>query len=163
MRYLMLVEDALREAGLDPTIARASRAQPPYAMFAVREFLPLVHAAGEAMGPTPDEGIARLFEDAFPKLIELPGARMFVSPLDREPFSLLSRFATSRSLAASYGEWEIEGAAGDATLIIRKEWAWIDAMWRPILASVFTACRLPPARIDATFEDPYSARLRFRW
>lgn len=163
MRYLMLVEDALREAGVDPAIARPPRAMPPYTMFPVREFLPLVHAAGEAMGPTPEEGIARLFEGSFPKLIELPGARMFISPLDREPFSLLSRFATSRSLAASYGEWEIEGAAGDATLVIRREWAWIGAMWQPILASVFTACRLPAAHIDTTYEDPYSARLRFRW
>lgn len=163
VRYLMMLEDPLREAGLDPALVRTTRPIPPYGMVSVREFLPLAHAAGSAIGPTPEQGLARLYENAFPYLLELPSTRMFVSPRERDPFSLLARFAQSRSLIASYGEWEIDGAPGDATLTLRKEWVWIEELWCPVLLSVFTACRAPKPSLEQTLLDPWSATLRFRW
>jgi len=162
-RYLMLLEEPLRALGHDPALVRPARPCPAYTMVPVREYLAFAHAAGAAVGPTPEQGIAQLHQDAMSALIEVPASRLFLSPRDLDPFKLLGRFASSRSLVASYGEWSIEGQPGDATITVRKEWVWIEAMWASVLRSVFSACGQPLPVLECHLEDPWSGTLRFRW
>lgn len=163
LRYQHLVEDALRDAGHDPRGTFPERRMPGYAMVPVRDYLGRVHDAGTRLGPTPEEGIARLHAGAVGAMLALPEASLFLAPAEREPFTVLTRFARQRDLVASYGTWSIAGERGDATLTLRNEWIWIEAMWLPLLRSVFPACGEPAPHTTCELVDPWSARLRFQW
>lgn len=157
---LNAVDAALRASGVK---VPARRAIPSYAMMPVREYLERVHAAGALVGPTPEEGIARLHARAASFLLDQPVFRMFVTPRDREPLHLLERLERSRAMVASYGRWRVHGVRGDVTITIADEWVWIGPMWCSLIRSVFPACRAPEPLIERTGADPWSATVRVRW
>lgn len=160
--FLHVADEAFaREA---PTRAALIGKRPRgYAMLPVRSFLEEIERLGAALGPTPEAGIARLYANTASFFLDHPGARLFVTARDRDPMVLLGRLERSRSMMASYGDWRVTGTRGDLTVTIRNEWAWLDAMWCPIIRSVFPACRASLGQVELTLENPFCATVRVRW
>jgi hypothetical protein len=161
--FLHAADDAFtREA--PGRVSSIKRVRPRgYAMVPVRSFLEELHELGAALGPTAEAGTALLHANTAAYLVNHPGARLFVTARDRDPMVLLGRLERSRSIIASYGDWRVTGTRGDLLVTVRNEWVWLESMWLPLIASVFPACGLPPADIEAKLESPFNATLRVRW
>jgi hypothetical protein len=157
--FLQLIDDAARRELRSIVTPKRPRG---YTSVPVRQYLAAVHELGAALGPTPEVGIAKLHARAASFLLDHPGARLFVSERDRDPFVLLGRLERSRSMMASYGDWRVAGRPGDVVITIRDEWVWIDAMWCSVIASVFDACRIAGEVVHEA-EGPFAATVRVRW
>lgn len=157
--FLQVMDDAVRRERVAITLPKRPRG---YASIPVRQYLAIAHQLGAALGPTPEAGIERLHADTARFFLDHPGARLFVSDRDRDPFVLLGRLERSRSMIASYGDWRVSGGRGDVVIEIRNEWLWIDAMWCSIVRSVFATAALA-AEISSELDGPYSAVVRVRW
>ena len=157
--FLQVMDDAIARE-------RPSRPRPRrprgYASVAVRDYLKICHELGEVMGPTVDAGIARLYARTATFLLDHPGARLFVSARDRDPFVLLGRLERSRSMMASYGDWRVSGRRGDVVVSIANEWLWIESMWLSVIRSVFDACSVE-GEVICESESPFAATVRVRW
>lgn len=165
--FLQVVEDALRDeprahAAWTSRYARTPRG---YAMVPVRDYLARVDAAAALVAPTTsaDVAIARLHARAVTFMLDHPGARLFLGPRDREPRVLLERLERSRTLLASYGDWRVQARRGEAVIQVREEWIWLDAVWLPVVRSVFPACGVRDYEVTFTPHGAFSGELRARW
>lgn len=157
--FLQVIDDAVRRERPAMTLPRRPRG---YSSIPVRDYLAIAHQLGAAFGPTADAGIARLHARTATFLLSHPGARLFVSERDRDPFVLLGRLERSRSMIASYGDWRVSGRRGDVTISIANEWLWIEAMWLSVIRSVFEVCAVQ-ADVTCELESPFAATVRVRW
>jgi hypothetical protein len=157
--FLQVIDDAVRREGR--TIATPKRPR-GYSSVPVRNYLKELHDLGALVGPTPEAGIARLHARTASFLLDHPGARLFVTARDRDPFVLLGRLERSRSMMASYGDWRVSGRRGDVVITIRDEWVWIESMWCSVIASVFEACSTTGEVVHEP-EGPFSSVVRVRW
>jgi hypothetical protein len=157
--FLQVLDDGARREELSVPKAKRPRG---YASLPVREYLAIAHQLGTALGPTPEAGITRLHANTARFFLEHPGARLFISERDWDPFVLLGRLERSRSMMASYGDWRVSGKRGDVVIAIRDEWIWIEAMWCSVIRSVFAAASVE-GEIVCEHEGPFSAVVRVRW